>query len=224
MMILLKKYYFTLQVKFLIIFKPTLLFEKINQLDWYKHTLRQWIDEQNLANNSKILEVGCATGTLTTYIAQSGCIPTGVDFSSKMIQLAKINHPDIDFSVANILDLPFASASFDAVIAASLLNIVSDKSKAIYELSRSCKKDGIITILVPAAKFNNDNLQTLQASIEHSGFSIAVLNAWHNLAPKMKSSEIIQLFKVAGLIEIRTKHYLQGMVIAVSARKYNYQG
>jgi ubiquinone/menaquinone biosynthesis C-methylase UbiE len=126
MSILLKKYYFYLQVKFLIIFKATLLFEKINQFDWYKHTLRQWIDEQNLANNSEILEIGCATGTLTTYIAQSGCIPTGVDFSSKMIQLAKINHPDIDFSVANIFDLPFKSASFNAVIARSFVNLFTN--------------------------------------------------------------------------------------------------
>jgi hypothetical protein len=41
-----------------------------------------------------------------------------------MIDLAKINHDDIDFSVADVLDIPFENKAFDYVIAASLLNIV----------------------------------------------------------------------------------------------------
>jgi len=215
----LKKYYFQLQIKLLIIFKPTVLFDKINQLNWYKNMLRQWVDDQNFTAKSKVLEVGCATGALTAYIAKSGCLPTGIDSSSKMIELAKINNNDIDFLVANVFDLPFETGFFDVVIAASLINIVSDKNKAIYELTRTCKKGGMITILVPSAKFNDENLGSLQASVGDSGFSAAAMRAWHKLAPKMKASDISDLFKQAGMIKITTKNYLQGMVISVSAIK-----
>jgi len=212
-----KKQYFQLQIKWLLAFKSAVLFDKINQLDWYKNTLRQWIDDQSLSIKSKVLEVGCASGVLTIYIARSGCIPTGVDFSSKMIELAKINNSGIDFSVANVLDLPFETDFFDVVIAASLINIVSDKSKAIDELSRTCKKGGMITILVPSAKFNDKDLLALQSSLGNSGFSDAAMDAWHRLAPKMKTSDITDLFKQAGLTELTTKNYLQGMVVSVSA-------
>jgi ubiquinone/menaquinone biosynthesis C-methylase UbiE len=215
----LPKYYFKIQIKILIIFKPTVLFDKINELNWYKNTLHQWIDDHNFPTKSKVLEVGCATGALTSYIAKLGYIPKGVDVSNKMIELAKTNHSQIDFLVASVFDLPFEDNFFDVVIAASLINIVPDKSKAIYELTRTCKKGGMITILVPSAKFNDENLCSLQASVGDSGFSVAAMRAWHKLAPKMKISDISDLFKQAGLIEITTKNYLQGMVISVSAIK-----
>ena len=215
----LKKQYFQLQIKYLLSFKSTLLFDKINQLNWYKNTLRQWVDDQGLTAKDKALEVGCASGALTAYIAKSGCTPTGVDFSSKMIERAKIKNDGIHFLVADALDLPFETGVYDDVIAASLINIVKNKSKAINELSRVCKKGGTMTVLVPLAEFNDDNLHSLQASLGNSGFSFAAMNAWHKLPPKMKASDISALFKQAGLTEITTKNYLQGMVISVSAKK-----
>ena len=215
----LKKYYFQSLIKLLIILSPTTLFDKINQLNWYKNTLRQWVDDQHFAEKNTVLEVGCATGTLTSYLAKSACIPTGIDLSSQMIKLAKINDNNIDFSVANVFDLPFETDYFDAVIAASLINIVPNKDKAIDELSRTCKKGGVLTILVPSAKFNDQDLLALQTSLGESGFSMAALEAWHRLAPKMTTSDVLSLFKQAGLKEITTKHYLQGMVFSVSATK-----
>ena len=217
MIIWIKQQYFRLQVKWLIIFKPTRLFDKINQLDWYKNTLCQWVDEQNFATQSKVLEVGCATGTLTTYMAQSGLITTGVDYSSNMVKQAKQQHSDMDFLTANVLDLPFEAGYFDVVIAASLVNIVSDKDKTMQELARVCKKGGRLTILVPSATFSDQDLRALQTSLHSSGFSRAAMEAWHQRAPKMKASEFLPLFKQAGLTQPTTKSYLHGMVIAISA-------
>lgn len=219
MILWLNKYYFQLYIKLLIHFRPAVLFDRINQLNWYRNTLRLWVDDQSIFAKSNVLEVGCAAGALTAYIATSGCIPTGVDSSIKMIELAKIKNNKIDFLVANVLDLPFENNFFDVVIAASLINIVPNKSKAIDELSRTCKKGGTITILVPSADFKDKNLLSLQASLRNSGFSVAALEAWHKLAPKMETSDISYLFKQARLTRITTKNYLQGMVIAVSAIK-----
>ena len=215
----LSKIYAQLQIKLLIIFSPTVLFEKINQLDWYKNTLHQWVDDQNLAANSKVLEVGCATGALTTYIANTGCVPTGVDLSSDMIELAKNKNRNIEYLVADVMNLPFEDNSFDVVLATSLINIVDDKTKAINELSRTCKKGGRITILVPSESFGDKDLLSLQLSVGSSGFSAAAMKAWHEKPPKMKSSDIENLFNQAALSEITTKIYLQGMVISASVIK-----
>lgn len=215
----LKRTYFQLQIKLLLAFKPVVLFDKINQLDWYQNTLRQWVDDQHFTNRQTILEVGCASGSLTTYMTQSGYLSTGVDFSDNMIELAKKRNHHIDFSVANVLDLPFEDHSFDGVIAASLINIVSDKRTAMQELTRVCQKGGVITILVPFSGFHDEHLQTLQTSLNISGFSDAAMKAWHKLPPKMSLDDLSILFEQAGLKEVITKQYLQGMVIAVSAIK-----
>jgi ubiquinone/menaquinone biosynthesis C-methylase UbiE len=219
MILWIKKHYFKLQIKVLLFLKPAVFFDRLNQLAWYKNTLQHWVDDQHFTTQHKVLEVGCSTGILTAYIAQLCGIVNGVDYSSKMIDLAKINHDNIDFSVADVLDIPFENKAFDYVIAASLLNIISDKNKAISELSRVCKKGGIVSILVPSVHFNDADLCALQTSLNHSGFSAAAMDAWHNLAPKMATDDIFQLFKQAGLTEISSQYYLQGMVIAVSAVK-----
>ncbi len=213
------KQYFRLQIKFLVAFKPTVLFDRINSLSWYKNMLHEWIDNQKFITNSKILEVACATGSLTHHLAQLDHAPTGIDYSSKMIELAKTNHFGINFSIASVLDLPFKNASFDAVIAASLINIVSDKTTAMGELFRTCKKGGIVTILVPSTKFNDNDLHSLQASLMISGFSASALEAWHNLAPKMDANDILNLFEEAGLTKVTTRKYLQGMIISISGIK-----
>jgi len=61
--------YYRLQIKLLLVFKPVVLFGKINQLDWYQNTLRQWFGDQHIESNGKVLEVGCASGSLTAYIS-----------------------------------------------------------------------------------------------------------------------------------------------------------
>ena len=208
MILWIKKHYFQFQIMLLVIFKPTVLFDKINQLKWYKGTLHQWVDDQKFSIQSTVLEVGCASGALTAYIAESGCIPTGVDSSKRMVELAKSNNEDVNFLVENALDLTFKDESFDAIIAASLLNIVSDKDKVVSELYRTCKKGGVISTLVPSAKFKDENLLALQTSVGETGFSIAAMQAWHNRAPKMKENDILLLFTKAGLTKIRTKSYL----------------
>lgn len=212
-------FYAQLQIRFLMVFRPTVLFDKINQLGWYKNTLHQWVDDQNFPVNSKVLEVGCATGALTTYLAKTGYVPTGVDLSSDMIELAKHKNTDIEYLQADVMYLPFEANSFDVVLATSLINIVEEKSKAISELSRTCKKGGTITILVPSESFGDKDLPPLQLSIGSSVFSAAVIKAWHENPPKMKASDIENLYKQAGLMGITTRSYLQGMVISASAIK-----
>ncbi|MDQ7073738.1 MAG: class I SAM-dependent methyltransferase [Gammaproteobacteria bacterium] len=163
--------------------------------------------------------MGCASGTLTAYLATSGSVATGIDASEKMIQLANAKHPDLDFHVADAVELPFETGTFDAVIAASLLNIVSDQEKVMAELVRSCKKEGSISVLVPSAQFNDNDLRSLQASLGSSGFSAAAMKAWHKLPPKMAEDDIVSLFEQAGLTNITTEYYLHDMVVSVAGMK-----
>jgi len=219
MMNQLKNIYFRLFVLLLAIVKPTELFERINHLTWYKKMLQQWVDDQDLAASSKVLEAGCATGALCAYLAQSGYEPTGIDFSKPMIHRAKQHFPALNFLDANALDIPLKDNTFDGVMATSLLNIVDDKKKAISELIRICQTNGLVSILVPCEQFTNEHLNELLLNIGNTGFSAAALKTWHNSAPKMSVRELTTLLKQEGLINLETKHYLHGMVISISGTK-----
>jgi SAM-dependent methyltransferase len=64
----------------------------------------------------KILDVGCGTGYYCKIFHDLGFKPTGIDFSRTAIEKARQNYPDIDFSVAEALDLPFDPSSFDIIL------------------------------------------------------------------------------------------------------------
>ena len=136
-----------------------------------------------------------------------------------MIKVAQQNAPKISFHVADINNLPFETESFDSVISASLLNIVSNREKAITEMVRVCRSGGTISVLVPLAGFNDIKLNALKSSLQTTGFSFEALRTWHKLAPKMTVSEISNLFGELGLKAQEPKKYLNGMVFSITAIK-----
>jgi SAM-dependent methyltransferase len=63
-----------------------------------------------------LLDVATGPGSLALEATKLGMICTGVDLSPGMIQLAEKSNPGIAFRVADVEHLPFADASFDAVV------------------------------------------------------------------------------------------------------------
>ncbi len=208
-----------LKIRMLLATKPVVFFEALNQLDWYQQTLQDWVKQNNFSANSKILEIGCATGILSRYISDSDHDLTGVDISESMIEAAQKNNPEISFHVADVNKLPFETESFDSVISASLLNIVSDRERALTEMVRVCKSGGTISILVPLVGFNDIKLNALKSLLQTTGFSFEALRTWHKLAPKMTVSEVSTLFEKLGLKTKKPETYLNGMVFSLTAIK-----
>ena len=213
------KRYYQLQILYLSLFKPTVLFEQINELSWYKNSLRKWFDDLHIGENKKVLEVGCATGALTNYIEHCGGYSVGADYSESMIEIAKHKYPDCYFLVADVHDLPFENEMFDAVIATSLINIIDDKNIAITELSRCCKKGGVVSVLVPSDEFTENDFSALLSSIDQNGFSTSALQAWNKKPPKMSANEMINLFEQANLEQISVDAYLSAMLVSVRGIK-----
>ena len=206
------QWYYELQIRVLLLVSPSRLFEKINQLPWYKSMLEEWISHQNLEPNSKILEIGCATGVLSNYLSTLSYVPTGVDRSKKMIGRAKENYPHLNFYVEDATKLPFESNTFDVLLASSLVNIIDEKEKLLLEMKRLVKAEGSISFLVPLQSFNNKNLTKLNNSLGLKGFSKSALKMWHNSAPKMSLEEIEMLLSSCGLSISHSYFYLDGMV------------
>ena len=216
---MLAKYYFQYYIRVLVLVNPSLLFQKINQLPWYRQVLRQWVNDLALPSSAQVLEAGSGTGNLCAYLASCGLLPLGADSSSAMLNTAVKNYPQLAFQHCDVTCMPFADERFQGVICASLINLLERPQQAVTELYRVCKGRGRISILVPLQGFTGQQLASLCADRQLSGFSRAALSSWHRLAPKSSSPSIVKLLQQAGFIDIQSQVYLGGMLAAFSASK-----
>lgn len=99
-------------------------------------------------NRPKILEVGCATGYITRYIAEKfDCEITGIDLSEVLLEIArdKSEEQKLDntkFEYASVEDLPFPDDTFDIVYGEAITALVSDPLKVLLEYKRVLKPGG----------------------------------------------------------------------------------
>ena len=208
------------RIFFWMMLNPVKLFQRINELDWYKKVLRTWVDDLAKSADAHTLEVACATGALTEYLATGGFNATGIDASDKMINAAKGNKAHRgSYQTADAKSLPFKDSSFDAVISASLLNIVCEPENVMKEMVRVCKPGGIVSVLVPKHGISDTQFAALIKTHCTSAFSAAVLATWHKRAPKMQPQHLMGLFNQGNLATVRTRDYLGGMVTTVSGVK-----
>ncbi len=111
-----------------------------------------WIWNQlDITSPVSILEVGCGSGAfwkenLTKLPEGSSLVLT--DFSEGMVEKIResIKGNNIEFSVADIENLDFDDNSFDIVMAHHVIYHASNKDKALKELKRVVKNDGMVTV------------------------------------------------------------------------------
>jgi SAM-dependent methyltransferase len=100
----------------------------------------------------RVLDLGCGTGELARALTAAGLQVTGCDISPSMLVQA---HRD-DGRCAGWVQLepdwrrlPFASAGFDVVVAASVLEYVGDPAVVLRECVRVLRPGGVVLYTVP---------------------------------------------------------------------------
>jgi ubiquinone/menaquinone biosynthesis C-methylase UbiE len=69
-----------------------------------------------VAAGMSVLDLACGPGYVSAAAKHLGAVPTGMDFSQKMIGLAKRMLPEIRFMQGDAQNLPFDDSSFDRVL------------------------------------------------------------------------------------------------------------
>ncbi len=92
------------------------------------------------------MELACGTGLLSVQLAGSVKMLEATDFSEDMIKQAKTKAHSfrLHFSVQDATALPYAPETFDAVIISNTLHIMPSPEKALSEIRRALKPDGIL--------------------------------------------------------------------------------
>jgi ubiquinone/menaquinone biosynthesis C-methylase UbiE len=97
-----------------------------------------------------ILDVGCGYGELAVALWERGARVSGIDASAAMIATARQRSlrqgADITFAVGTAERLPFAPATFDRVVAVTVLCFVDDAASVFGEIGRVLRPGGRLVI------------------------------------------------------------------------------
>ncbi len=106
-----------------------------------------------LPGTGRILEVGCGTGGLLAAAAREGRTIEGVDIALRWLVVARRRLDDGGLSVpmmaASADRLPYPDASFDAVVADSVLEHLDDPAGAVREWARVLRPGGALVVWSP---------------------------------------------------------------------------
>jgi cyclopropane fatty-acyl-phospholipid synthase-like methyltransferase len=87
---------------------------------------REWADDlaARVAPGTRVLELGCGSGSAETMLLAERFRLTGVDASSEQIRRARENVPGVELVLADMLEVEFPDESFDAVCSFYVFNHV----------------------------------------------------------------------------------------------------
>jgi SAM-dependent methyltransferase len=107
-----------------------------------------------VAPGRSVLDVACGTGIVARTAAELMATADGIvglDLNEAMLTVARRISPDIEWRQGDAEALPFADASFDAVLCQMALMFMPDRAAAIAEMARVVRDDGTVAIIVPGA-------------------------------------------------------------------------
>ena len=99
-----------------------------------------------LVRHKTVLELATGTGLIAKNIVNAAAHIEATDASPEMITEAKRDNRSakLHFSVQDMFRLPYADKSFDVVIVSNALHIVPQPEKALQEIRRVLKDDGVL--------------------------------------------------------------------------------
>lgn len=139
--------------------------------------------------NFRVLEVGCATGYASCMLASEyGCQVVGIDLSEILIQKAqerarKMNLDNVEFRVANAMDLPFDDNSFDAMFGVAITALLRSRKKGLSEYMRVVRPGGKIGTLdlflkTDAPEAVADQFSTMMSELLGGEVNIRTIDDW----------------------------------------------
>jgi len=100
--------------------------------------------------DERVLDVAAGNGNASLAAARRGCAVTSTDYVPALLergrQRAEAEQLDIAFQVADAEALPFADASFDAVLSTFGVMFTPDHARAASEMLRVCRPGGRIAL------------------------------------------------------------------------------
>ncbi len=185
----------------------------------------EWLAKTLLSKKTSIrsvLDIACGGGYFLREVGKTAqrngntVTLTGVDLSDVALKLAGKEVPQAALSIAVAENLPFQPGTFDAVSCLGSLEHFLDIPRALGEMQRVAKPDGILFILVPNIFWYKDILSVLikgereDRNQTHEKF--ASLGEWKKLL-EAQGLEVIAADKYNGIARSAWKQRLKDTLI-----------
>ncbi len=108
--------------------------------------------DRYVAATDQVIDLGCGSGIFSNYLAQKGCIVTGIDGSETMIALCKQKRTSTTarFAVGTLplkTLTPFPAQ--DVVVMSSILEYLSDMTGMLEQVRLLLKPNGLLLVSIP---------------------------------------------------------------------------
>jgi ubiquinone/menaquinone biosynthesis C-methylase UbiE len=122
-----------------------------------------------------ILDAGCGTGILFSYVADKGRTTIGLDVSGKTLLQAKVrskDHANVHLVRADADHMPFPNGIFSTVFAMTLIQNTPNPSETLTEIERVAQ-DGAVIVVSGLRKIFSRNI--FRQILKNAGLKIV---AW----------------------------------------------
>jgi len=163
---------------------------------------------------ARVLDVGCATGSLLDFLRQRGWETTGVEISETMAEYGK-RERKLNVREEPLEEIHFSDGYFNAVIASHLIEHLNDPASLVAEVYRILAVGGCFFVTTPniagfqarlfkgrwrSAIFDHlylFSVKTLTRLLKNKGFAIEKIAVWGGLAKGSAPDRIKRLFDKA---------------------------
>jgi ubiquinone/menaquinone biosynthesis C-methylase UbiE len=110
------------------------------------HTAEALLDAVAAGRHTAVLDVGTGPGTVASVAWRRGAHVRAVDADPQMVETAARNVPGLDVRPAQLPELPFPGATFDAVVGNFVINHVGSPDATLAELRRVLRPGGRLAL------------------------------------------------------------------------------
>jgi len=126
------------------------------------------LDAAGAGPGTRLLDVGCGSGLTLVLAAERGAIPSGIDISPGLLDIARDRLPQADLREADMESLPFGDATFDAVTGVNAFQFAGDPRRALREAARVTRPGGRVVASLFAAP------ERSQGTVAHEAMSALI--------------------------------------------------
>ena len=181
--------------------------------------------ETGLRPGGSALDVACGSGKLTAELAKlaEGGRVVGLDFSPQMLEVARREHPPIEFIEGDALNLPFDDATFDVATIAFGLRNLAEPIVGLREMRRVVRRCVVVLEFVrpPVGLIGGVYRLYLRTLLPALGGAISGQPAAYRYLSDTVDAyrtpeELLAMAKQAGYSDVRIQLLAMGTVAIVS--------